>query len=318
MLFCSSLNMDRVSLYANYNKILDEEEKQKIKNNLNKKNDDNKIKDYLESSIKFLKKYNIEEAALITELIFSKVLNIDRMLLFTIYTKDINEEQKNEIKKYLIQISQNIPYQYIFNKQNFYGRDFYVDKGVLIPRYDTEVLVEKVIKLCNGNENILDIGTGSGVIAITIGLELKDTKILAVDISDKAIEIANKNKKILDAKNVKIIKSDLFENINFSEFDIIVSNPPYISNEQINEMSIDTIEYEPYEALFAQNDGLYFYYEISKRAINYLKKGGYLAFEIGYKQKDAIVKILEELKYIDIVSYKDLNNHDRVIIARKG
>lgn len=172
--------------------------------------------------------------------------------------------------------------------------------------------------LCNGNENILDIGTGSGVIAITIGLELKDTKILAVDISDKAIEIANKNKKILEAKNVKIIKSDLFENINFNEFDIIVSNPPYISNDEINEMSIDTIEYEPYEALFAQNDGLYFYYEISKRAINYLKKGGYLAFEIGYKQKNAIIKILEELKYIDIVSYKDLNNHDRVIIARKG
>lgn len=321
-IFSRALNLDRLMLYANYDRVLDDNEKEKIKNlaiNGSNENFDNTLKSFLESSIKYLNKNNIKEARIIAELIFSKVLNIKQMMLFLEYTRKLEEKEIDKIRKYLKKIAiDKIPYQYLVKEQNFYGRNFFVDRGVLIPRYDTENLVEKVIEISKKGDKILDIGTGSGAIAITLAKEIEDSKILAVDISDIAIEIANKNRKLLDAKNVKIIKSNLFQAVNYTMFDIIVSNPPYISNDEIVEMGLDTYIHEPHEALFAESNGLYFYYTISKEAKDYLIDGGYLAFEIGHRQKRAVTKILQEFNYCDIKSYKDLNGLDRVIIARKG
>lgn len=319
-IFARALNMDRISLYSNFNKLLSEDEKLKIRSIINEKEEykDNSLKILLDQAIVYLNKYKVKEASIIAELIFANELKIDRLMLFMNYNKKIDEEAKKHISENLKKIAiDKMPYQYIVNKQNFFGRDFYVDKGVLIPRYDTECLVEKVLEKITDNNTILDIGTGSGIIALTIALEKPSTKVLAIDISEKAIEISNTNKQLLDVKNVKIKKSNLFENVEYNNFDIIVSNPPYISNDELADMGVDTYMHEPHEALFSKQDGLYFYYEISKQAKNYLKNDGYLAFEIGYKQKDAVIDILRSFNYVDIESFKDMNNIDRVVIARK-
>lgn len=321
-LFANALNMDRIMLYAHFDKTINENQKERIRKLLELSNDfeneKDTLKSLLDSSIEYLVKHNIKESRIISELIFSKVLNISHMTLFMKYNQIITNEEKLKIKEYILKIAkEKIPYQYLFNEQNFYGRNFYIDKGVLIPRYDTEILVEKVLEIIKTNNTILDIGTGSGAIALTIGLEAPSTKILAVDISDKAIEIANINKNKLEVSNVKIIKSDIFSNVNYNMFDVIVSNPPYISNDEIGYVSTDTLLHEPIEALFSKNDGLYFYYEISKQAKDYLNQGGYLAFEIGFKQADAVIEILRNLEYKEIKKYEDMNGKDRVIIARK-
>lgn len=320
-IFSRALNLDRLMLYANYDRVLNDEEKEKIRNFLqNNKNEniENNLKNFLDSSIIYLTKNNISEARIISEMLFSKILNINQMMLFLEYSRKLNDEEINKIRNCLKKIAvDKIPYQYIVNEQNFYGRNFFVDRGVLIPRYDTENLVEKVIEVSKKADKILDIGTGSGVIAITLAKEIEDSKILAIDISDSALEIAKKNIEIHNVKNVKLVKSDLFQNVNYNKFDIIVSNPPYISNDEIVEMGLDTYIHEPHEALFAESNGLYFYYEIAKKSMDYLVDGGYLAFEIGYKQKNAINKILDEFGYKEIKNYKDLNGLDRVVIARK-
>lgn len=320
-IFSKALNLDRINLYINYDKKLTEVEKQKIRNLMYEKNeviDENSLKVFLDKSVEYLKKHNVVEASLISELIFSKVINVDRMMLFLSYNKKLTDIEKDKIRKMLKAIAiDKMPYQYLVNEQNFYGRNFYVDNRVLIPRYDTEVLVEKVIENSPQKPYILDIGTGSGVIAITLGLSIPKSKVLGVDISEKAVEVSKINANLLNAKNVVIKQSDLFSNVNFNEFDIIVSNPPYISNNEIELTSPDTI-HEPDIALFAKSDGLYFYYEISKHAIKFLKEGGLLAFEIGYMQKEAVIEILKKFNYVDIRAFKDLSNHDRVIIARKG
>lgn len=319
-IFAKALNMDRIMLYANYDKILTDEQIKSIKFELsdNKKEKENNIKNNIESSVIYLKKHNVKEASLITELIFSNVLKIDRMLIFMQYNKNLSKIQKEKIREDLKKIAiEKLPYQYLINNQNFYGRDFFVDKRVLIPRYDTECLVEKVLGLMSDESLVLDIGTGSGAIAITLALEKPNSKILATDISEKALQIASKNKKILEANNVKLLQSDLFDNIHFKKFDIIVSNPPYITNDEIDKMGLDTYIHEPHLALFASVDGLYFYYEISKKAKHYLKDGGILAFEIGYNQKESVIKILKELNYEDITAYKDINGNDRVVICKK-
>lgn len=318
-IFSQSLNIDRITLYTQYDRILTNEEKNKIKTYIN----DTKIKsgylkDIFDSSIEYLKKYKIDEARLIAELIFSNILKIDRMLLFMNYDKNITDKQKNDIREALKKIAiDKLPYQYLINQQNFYGRNFYVNKGVLIPRYDTECLVENVIKnLKIKAPFILDIGTGSGAIAITLGLEIPESKVLGIDISDKAIEISKKNRDDLGAKNVKFVLSDLFENVNFKSFDIIVSNPPYISNDEIALVSEQTYIHEPKEALFANADGLYFYYLIAEKARDYLKNEGMLAFEIGFNQAEAVKNILLEFSYKDIRVIKDLDSHDRVILCK--
>ena len=338
------MKMERIMLYAEFERILSENELKKIREKLNeivnkskekKKSDNNdfentaksekQLKLLLDKSVKYLEKNDIQEGKLIAEIVFSHVLNIDRMMLFTQYRDDIEDEEIEKIRYFIQKIGrEKFPVQYLLNEQEFYGRKFYVDKGVLIPRQDTEILVEKMIDTLKDkvlkNEihpKILDIGVGSGIIGITAALEIESSYVLGVDISDKALETAQKNKEILKVSNIKFLKSDLFENVEFREFDMIVSNPPYISLNEVGIMSDDTLLHEPSEALFAENDGLYFYYEICQKASDYLADFGYLLFEIGYKQGKNVAKIMASSGFKNIEVVKDLAGLDRVVIGQK-
>lgn len=344
--------VQRIMLYANFERILTEEELEQIRKKLNdfvemskkystddvkKKemeilaNIDNNekesesiktVKVLLEKSIEYLEKNNVEENKLIAEIIISNILNIDRMMLFTKYREIVSDNDIEKIREYLKKIAKDkLPLQYLLNEQEFYGRKFYVNKGVLIPRQDTEILVEKAINIVKDKKietpKILDIGSGSGVIGITMALEIENSKVLGIDVSDVAIEISNKNREILKAKNIKIVKSNLFENVSFKEFDMIISNPPYISRDEIDVMSENTLTWEPEEALFAENEGLYFYNEICDKGYEYLQKEGYLLFEIGYKQGEKVKTIMEKKGYKEIEIIKDLQGLDRVVVGRK-
>ena len=338
------MKMERIMLYAEFERILSENELKKIREKLNeivnkskekKKSDNNdfentaksekQLKLLLDKSVKYLEKNDIQEGKLIAEIVFSHVLNIDRMMLFTKYRDDIEDEEIEKIRYFIQKIGrEKFPVQYLLNEQEFYGRKFYVDKGVLIPRQDTEILVEKMIDTLKDkvlkNEihpKILDIGVGSGIIGITAALEIESSYVLGVDISDKALETAQKNKEILKVSNIKFLKSDLFENVEFREFDMIVSNPPYISLNEVGIMSDDTLLHEPSEALFAENDGLYFYYEICQKASDYLADFGYLLFEIGYKKGKNVAKIMASSGFKNIEVVKDLAGLDRVVIGQK-
>ena len=338
------MKMERIMLYAEFERVLSENELKKIREKLNeivnkskekKKSDNNdfentvksekQLKLLLDKSVKYLEKNDIQEGKLIAEIVFSHVLNIDRMMLFTKYRDDIEDEEIEKIRYFIQKIGrEKFPVQYLLNEQEFYGRKFYVDKGVLIPRQDTEILVEKMIDTLKDkvlkNEihpKILDIGVGSGIIGITAALEIESSYVLGVDISDKALETAQKNKEILKVSNIKFLKSDLFENVEFREFDMIVSNPPYISLNEVGIMSDDTLLHEPSEALFAENDGLYFYYEICQKASDYLADFGYLLFEIGYKQGKNVAKIMASSGFKNIEVVKDLAGLDRVVIGQK-
>lgn len=338
------MKMERIMLYAEFERVLSENELKKIREKLNeivnkskekKKSDNNdfentvksekQLKLLLDKSVQYLEKNDIQEGKLIAEIVFSHVLNIDRMMLFTKYRDDVEDEEIEKIRYFIQKIGrEKFPVQYLLNEQEFYGRKFYVDKGVLIPRQDTEILVEKMIDTLKDkvlkNEihpKILDIGVGSGIIGITAALEIESSYVLGVDISDKALETAQKNKEILKVSNIKFLRSDLFENVEFREFDMIVSNPPYISLNEVGIMSDDTLLHEPSEALFAENDGLYFYYEICQKASDYLADFGYLLFEIGYKQGKNVAKIMASSGFKNIEVVKDLAGLDRVVIGQK-
>ena len=338
------MKMERIMLYAEFERVLSENELKKIREKLNeivnkskekKKSDNNdfentvksekQLKLLLDKSVQYLEKNDIQEGKLIAEIVFSHVLNIDRMMLFTKYRDDVEDEEIEKIRYFIQKIGrEKFPVQYLLNEQEFYGRKFYVDKGVLIPRQDTEILVEKMIDTLKDkvlkNEihpKILDIGVGSGIIGITAALEIESSYVLGVDISEKALETAQKNKEILKVSNIKFLKSDLFENVEFREFDMIVSNPPYISLNEVGIMSDDTLLHEPSEALFAENDGLYFYYEICQKVSDYLADFGYLLFEIGYKQGKNVAKIMASSGFKNIEVVKDLAGLDRVVIGQK-
>ena len=345
------MKMERIMLYAEFERVLSENELKKIREKLNeivnkskekKKSDNNdfentvksekQLKLLLDKSVQYLEKNDIQEGKLIAEIVFSHVLNIDRMMLFTKYRDDVEDEEIEKIRYFIQKIGrEKFPVQYLLNEQEFYGRKFYVDKGVLIPRQDTEVLVEKMIDILKNNilknknfeknskihPKILDIGVGSGIIGITAALEIKDSYVLGVDISEKALETAEKNKELLKVSNIKFLKSNLFENVEFKQFDMIVSNPPYISLNEAGIMSDDTLLHEPSEALFAENDGLYFYYEICQKALDYLADFGYLLFEIGYKQGKNVAEIMTRSGFKNVEVIKDLAGLDRVVVGQK-
>lgn len=262
---------------------------------------------------------NIEENSLKVKLLLSNVLNVPKEYLIIHNEEEIRKEKENEFFEKVKRLKENEPIQYIINSQEFMGLNFYVDKNVLIPQPDTEILVEEVIKISNKIEHtnlkILDMCTGSGAIAISLSKYIKNSDIIASDISEMALKIANKNAQSNNVK-VKFIKSDLFENFSMeNKFDIILSNPPYIKSKLIGSLSQE-VKCEPLIALDGGEDGLKFYRKIAREAKKFLKEKSYLAFEIGYDQKQEVKNILKENEYENIYSKKDLSGNDRVIIAQ--
>ena len=281
-----------------------------------------KIKDILLNGVKILKENNIDDANMKAKIILSDLLGTNKEYLMIHDDEKINDGLSNIFLEKIERLKNHEPLQYIINKQEFMGFDFYVDENVLIPQPDTENLVEEVIILSENlrkndkNElRILDLCTGSGAIAISISKLIKKCLVYASDISKEALKIASKNSNQNQA-GVTFVESDVFSNIsNVDKFDIIVSNPPYIESEVIETLS-EEVKKEPILALDGGDDGLDFYRKIAKESKEYLNKNGYLAFEIGYNQKEAVEKILFEEGYKNIYSKKDLGGNDRVVIGQ--
>ena len=331
------LNLDRIALYIHYERELSEDEKTSIKQYLKKMVEENKTfdelkgekKDFKEEnldifnkSVEYLKRNGVPSPLLDTEYIFSDVLKVNKNTLKYSMSREIKEEDKDKIREMLVlRAKKRKPLQYILGEWEFYGLPFKVREGVLIPRADTEILVEQCIQLMREVEepNILDIGSGTGAISIAIANELKSSSVTGIDINEKAIELANKNKTLNKIKNINFVKSNLFENLDKDfKYDLIVSNPPYISKEEYETLMPEVKNYEPQNALTDLGDGLYFYREISKLAGEYLKDTGYLAYEIGYNQAKDVTKILQNNNFDVLSVIKDYGGNDRVIIAKKA
>lgn len=253
-------------------------------------------------------------------LLLAFVLQVRKEELITIH-----EISEDIYKKYLEIINRRAsgePYAYITGYKEFMKLDFKVDKNVLIPREDTELLVEQVIEIVNQKQNksgvpaqqlrILDMCTGSGCIAISLAKILENIEATAVDISEKALEIAKENAKN-NSVDVQFVLSNLFEKID-KKFDIIVSNPPYIQTKVIEELQKE-VKNEPVLALDGGETGLNFYEEIIEKAPHFLNQNGVLAFEIGYDQALEISNKMKENGFEDIIVRKDLGNQDRVVVG---
>ena len=217
-------------------------------------------------------------------------------------------------------IKEDVPLSHLVGFEYFYDRKFKVTKDVLSPRMETEELIYKVVDYIKANDKdnlkILDLCTGSGIIAITLRKELENMslEVVASDISEEALKVAKENS-IMNEAEVKFIQSDIFENIN-EKFDIIVSNPPYIAYSDKITMEDNVLNYDPHLALFAEEDGIYFYREIVENAKEYLEEDGIVFFEIGYDQREKILKLANENKFKDEV-YKDINGRDRMAILER-
>ena len=241
------------------------------------------------------------------------------------FTNNISEQltkEKEELYFSLIDkhIEENMPLSHLAGFEYFYDRKFKVTKDVLSPRMETEELIYKVIEyiksINKNNIKILDLCTGSGIIGITLRKELesKSLKVVASDISEEALKVAKENA-IMNEAEVKFIQSDIFENIN-EKFDIIVSNPPYIAYSDKITMEDNVLNYDPHLALFAEEDGMYFYREIVENAKEYLEEDGLVFFEIGYDQREKILKLANENGFKAEV-YKDINGRDRMAILER-
>ena len=284
------------------------------------------IKQALEYGIELLNKNNIERSNLKARMLLANILKQNKEYLLIHDTEELNINDINKYKQDVQKLVNNTPIQYVIKKQEFMGLEFYVDKNVLIPQPDTEILVEEVIKICRNNQKrdikILDLCTGSGAIGISIAKNIENCEITLSDISYDALKIAQKNSaKIagfgnLQNSNVKIMQSDLFEKIE-EKFDIIVSNPPYIETRTIQTLDKE-VQMEPKLALDGGEDGLDLYKRIIKEAHKYLNVNGTLALEIGYNQKDKVINLIEVSNmYEDIYSKKDLSKNDRIVVCRK-
>lgn len=275
------------------------------------------LKEILKYGKEELIKNNIEDASIIAKELAEHIFKITRAQMIANndmeFSKDQTDNYINSIKK----ISTGIPIQYITNNQEFMNLNFYVDENVLIPQPDTETLVEEVINEYKEKKcEILDLCTGSGAIAISLAKYINESNIVASDISMKALQIAKLNaEKNLVRKKIEFIESDMFNKIYKDDFDIIVSNPPYIKTKVIEELD-KQVKNEPYIALDGGADGLKFYKIIIENAYKYIKNEGKVFLEIGYDQKDELINLFKENNhYENIYSKKDLGGNDRIIVA---
>ncbi|MDO5410664.1 MAG: peptide chain release factor N(5)-glutamine methyltransferase [Lachnospiraceae bacterium] len=272
----------------------------------------------------------IEDAASDAWLLFEKVFQISRARYFMDMNRSCSREQAARYDDLIEKRAQRIPLQHLTETAPFMAYEFFVNEHVLIPRADTEVLVEHAFSKLSGifKESdakdcaLLDMCTGSGCIAVSLACMAQEAgiscEITAVDLSWEALKTAEYNNKKLCHGKVKLIHSNLFEALpDTAEFDIIVSNPPYIRSEEIEGLMPEVREHEPRMALDGKEDGLYFYRKLAEDGRQFLKAGGSLLLEIGYDQGNSVPEILKNFGYSRIQVIKDLAGLDRVVIARK-
>jgi release factor glutamine methyltransferase len=279
------------------------------------------ILEAIKLSTEYLEKKGIESARLNSELMISDLLNCNRLDLYLSFERPLKDEEVDKLRQWISRRGKNEPLQYILGKSDFYGLQFEIDNSVLIPRPETEILVDNIIaqNKYNSKLDVLDIGTGSGIISIILALNLPESNLTAIDISSKAINLATKNAvKHFIADRIKFISQNIFST-EFSpqSFDLIVSNPPYVAlNEYLN-LQKEIIDFEPKEAVTDEGDGLKFYFFIAEKAKSWLKDGGKLYFELGKGQYKFVEEKLKAEGYSNIFVTKDLDNLERVIQGSK-
>lgn len=277
------------------------------------------IKETLRKGMIQLKTENVTEPNLKARLIMQYILNKPRQYLIIYDNQVLTLRQEVNYFKAIKRLINGEPIQHITHQQEFMKLNFFVNEDVLIPRPDTEILVEEVIKIARkiNAKKILDMCTGSGAIAVSLAKYLDNVEITAVDISEKSLDVAKTNAKNNEVENkITFIESNLFENIVNEKYDIIVSNPPYIRKDVIKTLTKE-VQKEPKIALDGGYDGLDFYRKITHQSEEYLKFNGYLCFEIGYNQKKDVIEIInDERKFTGTYSKKDLCDNDRIIVTR--
>lgn len=274
------------------------------------------VRDIIKKAQNTLEAAGIVDSQVDSWLLAEFVFGITRAKYYANMQMTVDGKSTEKYNELVNQRAGHIPLQHIIGTQEFMGLTFKVNENVLIPRQDTELLVENVVDyLGNDERTVLDMCTGSGCIAISVDRLSKNSKVTAVDISEKALEVAQENNRLNNA-NVTFIQSDLFTNVT-GKYYIIVSNPPYIRTDEIPKLMEEVKSHEPVMALDGMEDGLYFYKKICSEASDYLNDNGKIFFEIGYDQGDDVSEILRQNRFCNIEVLKDLSGNDRVVIARK-
>lgn len=259
-----------------------------------------------------------------TRLILSQLLGVDRSYLYAHGGQEVSLEDQDKFIQIIERRKSGEPLQYILGTQEFMGIDFKVGKGVLIPRGDTELLVDKIIRFIDEElkdqaYRMLDIGVGSGAIALSTAYHRPGGEILGVDISKEALMIAEENRRNLGLDNVRFIESDLFSSIGdeyLESFNIIASNPPYIPDAEKETLQKEVRMHEPGIALFGGEDGLDYYRKITAEAKKYLVDGGMLIYEIGVRQGTDVAEIMKKNGFSAVTISMDLENRDRIVAGR--
>lgn len=244
-------------------------------------------------------------------LLLAMVCKIERSFYYLHMEEEMPEEQLREYEIALKKRAEHVPLQYIVGETEFMGLKFNVNSSVLIPRQDTETLVEQALKVVRPGMKVLDLCTGSGCIIVSILHNVPEVEGYAIDISKQALNVAKENAKLNDV-SVMFERSDLFDHVT-GTFDVIVSNPPYIRTEEIVKLMPEVQMFEPLEALDGKEDGLYFYRKIVTECRDYLNPEGRILFEIGYDQGEDVSALLREAGFKEIAVIKDLAQNDRVV-----
>lgn len=275
----------------------------------------------IELSTEYLNKKGVPSSRINAELLLAHVLKSSRMNLYLKFDQPLADEEIENYRNLISRRGKREPLQYIIGSVEFYGLQFYVDKNVLIPRQETELLIETILLKYNSNAKlkILDIGTGSGNIAITLAKHLPNSSILSIDVDQNALDLAKKNVELNKISgNLDLLKIDLFKILEskIDTFDVIISNPPYISIKDYRNLEPELLNFEPKVALTDDNDGLSFYRFISENAKFILNKGGEVFFEIGFQQSINVKNLLLNNGFKDIEVKKDYADIDRIIIGK--
>ena len=277
-----------------------------------------RIIDIIQWAEVYFKEKNFQNPRSEIEWLLCSLLDCSRIDIYLRFEEPLIKDQLEVLRKWIIRRAKQEPLQYITNKCNFYGRDFTVNSSVLIPRPETERLIDialdKIKKI--DKPKIFEVGVGSGCIAITLGLERPDAEIHAIDISQKALKVASQNKTKLKAKNINLSKMDIFESSPEIAFDLFISNPPYIGKDEIEGLEKNVKDYEPLIALTDDQDGYKFYKKFAKTTLKSVKIGGYAILEVGIKNHPKEVSRIFSKQGYQTILKKDYNGDDRVLIVK--
>ncbi len=287
-------------------------------------NQPRKLIDIVNLSTRYLADHHIENARLNAELLLGHALNMKRVELYVNFEKPLADDELQRIREMLRRRGNHEPLQYIIGETEFFGLRFYTNPAALVPRPETELLVEKTLELIKTQTNVdvLDIGTGSGNIAVSLAVHHPGVLVTAIDVSKEALQLAHRNADLhCVADRITFTQLDVMndDDVNLlSVFDLIVSNPPYISTDERELLPRDVREFEPEDALYAGDDGLVFYRRLADKYRQWLRPGGYVCVETGFGMADNVCRLFELTGLIVESVYPDLNGIERIVVAKSN